>query len=223
MSPTPRHSLGKRLIYDFLRVVCRLIGVLFYRVRVRGREHWPQTEGALVCANHQSFIDPILVGLCCERRMNYLARKSLFKVTAFRWLIELLDAIPVDLEGSGLAGLKETLKRLKWGEFVLIFPEGTRTTDGELSPLRPGFLAVARKAKVPLVPVLFDGLYQAWPRSQVLPGWGTVHVEIGEPIGLERIAQLGDEELLAEMENRMRSLLARVRRERAHAVGLSSH
>ena len=92
-------------------------------------------------SNHQSHLDPVLVGLASDQRLNYLARDTLFGFAPFRWLINSLDAIPIDREGLGLGGLKETLKRLKRGESVLMFPEGTRTRDGEVGRLRPGFCA----------------------------------------------------------------------------------
>jgi 1-acyl-sn-glycerol-3-phosphate acyltransferase len=147
--------------------------------------------------------DPPLVGLTCPRRMNYLARDTLFRVPGLKQLISFLDAIPIDRDGGGLAGLKETLRRLKAGELVLIFPEGTRTRDGEVAPLKPGFIAVARRSKAPLIPVGLDGAYQAWPRTARLPRIGRVAVAIGEPISPEQVAALSDEDLLAELEQRI--------------------
>ena len=134
-----QRSAAKRLWYGFLQVFCRLLTLAVCRIRVVGREHVPQKQGGLLLSNHQSHLDPVLLGLACDRRLNYLARESLFRFTPFRWLIQSLDAIPIDREGVGLSGLKETLRRLKQDELVLIFPEGTRTRDGEISPLKPGF------------------------------------------------------------------------------------
>src|SRR5205085_8789890 len=125
-----------------------------------------------------------------SRRMNYLARDTLFRVPVLSQLITFLDAIPIDREGGGLAGLKETLRRLKAGELVLIFPEGTRTRDGSVAPLKPGFISVARRSRVPLIPVGIDGAYQAWPRSAPLPRLGQIAVVVGEPISAEQVAVL---------------------------------
>jgi 1-acyl-sn-glycerol-3-phosphate acyltransferase len=155
--------------YDVLRVMARCVAVWLFGLRVLGREHWPEGGGGLVCANHQSHFDPPLVGMTCSRRMNYLARDTLFNVPGLKQLIHFLDAIPIDREGGGLAGLKETLRRLKAGELVLIFPEGTRTHDGEVAPLKPGFIAVARRSRVPLIPVGVDGAFQAWPHEPPAP------------------------------------------------------
>jgi len=191
--------------------MARCVAVWLFGLRMQGREHWPASGGGLVCANHQSHFDPPLVGMTCSRRMNYLARDTLFNVPGLKQLIQFLDAIPIDREGGGLAGLKETLRRLKAGELVLIFPEGTRTHDGEVAPLKPGFIAVARRSKVPLIPVGLDGAYQAWPRTSKLPSLARLAVVIGEPITPDQIAELTDEDLLAELEQRMLTCHAQAR------------
>ena len=198
-----QRTFAQRLGYDTLRVLARLLVVGLFRLRVAGREHWPAAGGALVCSNHQSYFDPPLVGLTCSRRMNYLARDSLMRVPGLSQLIKFLDAIPIDREGGGLAGLKETLKRLKAGELVLIFPEGTRTHDGEVAPLKPGFIAVARRSRVPLVPVGLDGAYQSWPRTARFPRPARLAVVIGQPISPDEVAEMNDEDLLAELEQRI--------------------
>jgi 1-acyl-sn-glycerol-3-phosphate acyltransferase len=206
-----QRTLAQRFGYDVLRVLARMAAVGLFRLRVEGRENWPATGGGLVCANHQSYFDPPLVGLTCPRRMNYLARDSLFRVPVLSQLIAFLDAIPIDREGGGLAGLKETLRRLKGEELVLIFPEGTRTRDGEVAPLKPGFIAVARRSQAPLVPVALDGAFQAWPRTAWLPRLTRLAVVIGPPIGPAEVESLSDDELLAELEQRMLNCHSRAR------------
>jgi len=164
----------------------------------------------------------MLVGLSLDRRLNYLARETLFDFAPLRLIIQSLDAIPIDREGLGLAGLKETLRRVKRGELVLIFPEGTRSQDGEVAPLKPGFSALAKRAKVPLVPVGIDGAYQAWPRNQLLPWVGTIHVHIGAPIPVEQAQAADERELVAEVESRIRHCYQVARRGRLRAMGLGA-
>ena len=135
----PERSLFKRLGYDFFWATFRLLAIVYLRLRCSGGERVPAEGGALVCSNHQSYLDPILVGVVFRRRMNYLARKTLFSSGPFGWLIAFLDAIPIDRDGFGIGGIKETLRRLKRGEMVVVFPEGTRSPDGELQSLKPGF------------------------------------------------------------------------------------
>ncbi len=208
-------SLAQRLAYRGLRVVTRLTLVTVFAVRYKGRENIPDQGGGLICANHQSFFDPPLIGSGFNRRLNYLARKTLFRFFPFRWLIEFFDAIPIDREGSGLSGLKETLRRLKRGEFVLIFPEGTRSHDGQVSPLKPGFVAMARRSRVPLLPVGLDGAYDAWPRRVRFPRRARIHVCVGPPLEPEIFASLSDAQLVAELERRIRACHAAARQGRS--------
>jgi 1-acyl-sn-glycerol-3-phosphate acyltransferase len=212
-----QRSFAKHAWYEFLKVLCRLGTVVLFRLRASGREYMPKEGGLLVLSNHQSQFDPVLVGLCSERRMNFLARQSLFRFAPFRWLIQSLDAIPIDRDGTGLGGLKETLKRLKKEELVLIFPEGTRTSDGEVAELKPGFVALARRAGVPLLPVAIDGAYQAWPKGQTWPGWAVIHVDFGPAIMPHEIEQLDDAQLVAEVQSRIVACHARARASRGRA------
>jgi 1-acyl-sn-glycerol-3-phosphate acyltransferase len=184
-------------------VLVRCVGVWLFGLRVAGRENWPASGGALVCSNHQSHLDPLLVGLTCPRRMHFLARETLFRVPVLTQVLRYFDTIPIDREGVGLSGIKETLRRLKAGELVLIFPEGTRTRDGEVAPLKAGFIALARRSRVPLVPIGIDGAYQAWPRTSKFPGLSRIAVVIGPPILPDEFAALPDDDLLAELEQRI--------------------
>ncbi len=217
-----QRSLAKRLWYDFLHVACRLAGVLVFGIRCRGREHVPATGGGLVLSNHQSHLDPVLAGLAADRRLNYLARQTLFRFAPFRWLIDSLDAIPLDREGLGLAGLKETLKRLKRGELVLIFPEGTRTRDGAVGPLKPGFCALARRARVPLVLLGIDGAYDSWPRSSPLPMPAAIHIQFGPILTPAEIEKLDDDGLMAEVDRRIRECHCAAAAARRRAAGQES-
>jgi 1-acyl-sn-glycerol-3-phosphate acyltransferase len=204
--------LAKRWTYDLSHVATRLAAVVLLNIRVRGRHHLPREGGVLVCANHQSYLDPVLVGLACDRRLNYLARETLFRFAPFRLLIQWYDAIPIQRDGLGLAGLKETLRRLRRGELVLIFPEGTRTRDGRVAPLKPGFCALARRGHVPLLPVGIDGAFEAWPRGRAWPRLATVQVELGAPLTAAEVAGMDDAQLIDELERRIRFCHARAAR-----------
>jgi 1-acyl-sn-glycerol-3-phosphate acyltransferase len=206
-----QRSLFKRAGYGLLQIASQLSAVILLGYRCQRRERLPVEGGALICSNHQSFFDPVLIGLCFNRRLNYLARVTLFRFAPMRWVIEFLDAIPIDREGFGLGGIKETLKRLKRGEMVLIFPEGTRTSDGAVRPLKPGFVALARRGRVPLVPIGMDGAYDAWPRQAKLPRPTRVRLYVGEPISPEMVKSLSDEQLVRELEQRIRECHALAR------------
>jgi 1-acyl-sn-glycerol-3-phosphate acyltransferase len=207
----PQRSLLSLAWYELLRRGLQLLGVVIYRVRYSGRQNIPAEGGVLAVCNHQSHFDPPLVGLGCPRMMNYLARDTLFGFAPFRWLIRSANAIPIDREGSGLGGIKESLKRLKRGEMVLVFPEGTRTSDGKIAAFRPGFTALAVRSGAAILPVAIDGAYQAWPRRRKFPGLGRIRVHFGVPITPGEIAGRDERELLTETERRVRECLAQLR------------
>ncbi len=192
----------RRWTYYATCVILRMWGVALAGLRMHANHHWPKHQGGLVCANHQSYLDPLLVGICCPRRMNFLARETLFR-GPFGHVIAWYDAIPLQREGLGIGGIKESLRRLKRGELLLIFPEGTRTRDGQMQPLEPGFVALARRAKVPIIPLGIDGTFQAWPRSQRWPHPYPIRMEVGEPIPPEQFAEWDDQRLLEEVSRRM--------------------
>ncbi|REJ90261.1 MAG: 1-acyl-sn-glycerol-3-phosphate acyltransferase [Planctomycetota bacterium] len=205
MSRFPSASVEDRW-HDFVRVFARLVFTLVWKVRCFGREHQPPRGGVLVVSNHQSHLDPVLIGLAVDRRMNYLARQTLFDFWLLRWVIVLMGAIPIDREGGGLAGMKETLRRLKREQMILVFPEGTRTPDGEVAELKPGFCTLARRAKVHVLPVALDGAFEAWPRSKSIPRPGTIHIVLGKALTPLEVAAIDDDEtLLTEVDRRIRA------------------
>lgn len=194
----------QRFTYDLSRIAVRCVGRLFFGLRFQGMDRFPEEGGALVCSNHQSYFDPVLLGGFCNRRMNYLARESLFDSRLFGGLIRWYDAIPVRRDGMSISGLKATLKRLKQGELVVIFPEGTRSADGEIAPLKSGFCMLAKKAKVPLVPVAISGAFDVWPKSRRLPRLARITMVAGDPIPPEIVSSLDDANLVSLLDQRIR-------------------
>jgi 1-acyl-sn-glycerol-3-phosphate acyltransferase len=198
-----QRTLKQRVVYEAIRYMCQLGCVVCFGLRCHHRHRVPDEGAVLVCPNHQSYLDPVLVGVGIERRLNYLARKTLFRFRPFAWLIATLDAIPLEREGLGVGGIKESLRRLKRGEIVLIFPEGRRTLDGQVQPLQPGFCALARRGKATLLPVGIAGAFEAWPRFARWPRFGRVSVWIGDPIDPGRMRECDDDALLREVEQRI--------------------
>lgn len=191
-----------RFWHELFRFCVRLVWTFGYWVRYTGRQNIPLAGPVLVVSNHQSHFDPPLVGAGIPRQMNYVARRSLFTTPGFGWFIKWLGAIPIDREG-GVMGIRETLRRLKQGEMVLIFPEGTRSHDGRIGPFRPGFSALAFRTRAAVLPVAVEGAYQVWPRERKIPRLGVIHVHYCEPILPDELTQLDDETLIAEVRRRI--------------------
>ncbi|MGA2060409.1 MAG: lysophospholipid acyltransferase family protein [Thermoguttaceae bacterium] len=213
-----QHSLPNRLWYSFLRVVVQIAAVLVFGVRHSGQKNIPSQGGVLVVPNHQSHLDPPLVGMACRRHMNYLARETLFDFAPFAWLIRSINAIPIDREGFGIAGIKESLRRLKRGEMVLIFPEGTRTPDGQVKQFRPGFTSLAVRSRAAILPVAIAGAFQCWPKTRTFPRPGKIRVHYGRPILPQEYEGLNEQELVNLVENRVRQCQA----EALKQLGISS-
>ena len=170
--------------------------MIFYGARYYGRNNLPESGAVVLISNHQSHFDPPLLAVGLRRRLNFLARKSLFRFKPFAWCIDMLDAIPLDKEGIGFAGIMESLKRLKNGEAVLVMPEGERTWDGNIAPFLPGSLTLAQRTKSTILPAAICGCYEAFPRTQKFPIlWGKIRVVYGKPIPYEEIKNLTEEEL----------------------------
>lgn len=206
-APRPRgHSTFGRCLYAALWIVCRALGVSVFGVRTRFAQPLPDRGGLIVLSSHQSHLDPLLLGLACDRRLSSLARSSLYTFKPFGFIITALDAVPIDREASAVTAMKTVIKRLEDGAAVIIFPEGTRTATGRLGELKSGFALIAKKAKVPIVPVAIVGAWECWPKTRLVPRPGRIRLEFGRLIQPEEIAALDDRALVAECTTRLTEL-----------------
>lgn len=194
---------------------CLYLGLkFFFRIKYTNAKHVPRSGPTLLVANHQSFLDPPAVGCGYFRMTNYLARKTLFKFKPFGWLIDSVDAIPLETQGLGYQGIKETIRRLKNDEAVLIFPEGQRCYDGEIAPFTSGYASLAVKANATLVPVAIAGAFEAFPRTQKFPSFfkPRVRVEYGVPLTPADYAGLSADEINDLVVQRVTEIFERIRR-----------
>lgn len=198
--------------YNLYKNLIRFFAVPYFRIRYTGLQNIPREGGVLAVSNHQSHLDPPLVGAGCPRRMNYLARETLFRFAPFGRLIYSVGAIPLDREGVGLSGIKESLKRLKRGEMLLVFPEGTRSPDGEIHTFKPGFTTLAVRSKSAILPIAIEGAYRAWPRQARFPRPRPVNVHYGPPILSEEYAKIDERDLITLVETRIRQCQAELRK-----------
>ncbi len=206
--PTYRRGAVKAAWYWLTSTAIWVVAKLLYRLKTEGRLRVPSEGPVVLLANHTSHFDPPLVGGSARRQLSYLARDTLF-VGPFGWLIRSYDAVPVDRGGSGIAGIKATLKRLKQGGAILLFPEGTRSDDGEMKPFKPGFVSLVRRGKAAIVPVGFAGPHDVWPKGQSKPRLtGNIAIHYGEPIDFAETTSLSDQELVELAERRVRECAA---------------
>lgn len=195
-----------RTFYRVCQFPCRAAFLTLARGRVFGLRHVPAAGPGLLVCNHQSFLDPVLAAVALEREAHFMARESLFRQPRFRWLIETLNAYPVKRGEGDVGAIKETLRRLRQGALVTVFPEGTRTPDGGIGPMKPGIVLIARKARVPVIPTLIAGAYDMWPRNARLPRPGRIVVAYDEPIAPEALDGLEPEAAIETVRGRVVAL-----------------
>jgi 1-acyl-sn-glycerol-3-phosphate acyltransferase len=168
--------------YWFCYNLIRLVGRVCFRLRVLHRERMINHGPVILASNHQSYLDPPLVGSVADRAIFFLARKTLLDGAFFGWLLPKLNVIPVDQEGGDRSALKALIRILKAGEGTLVFPEGERTLDGQLRPALPGLGFVIAKTLAPVVPMRIFGAREAWPRGSGRVRFRPITVVVGEPI-----------------------------------------
>jgi len=179
-------SIALVLWYHFVRYLMATLTTVLLPWRATGQSNVPAAGGLLLVSNHVSFVDVFFLGIPLGRSLNYVARSTLF-VPVLASFMRSVGGFPIQREGIGASGLKETLRRLRKGGAVTLFPEGTRSRDGRLGLLKPGIAALVSRAKVPVVPVGLAGTFEVWPRCRLLPGRHPVRVHYGAPIFPEEL------------------------------------
>jgi 1-acyl-sn-glycerol-3-phosphate acyltransferase len=157
----------------------------YFGWRVAGAEHVPMSGPVILAANHESLVDPPLVGAACGRVISYLARESLFRNPVFGAVLRRVGAVPVDRDGASGKGLKTILERLRSGEGIILFPEGTRSPDGRLQAGRAGVGLVVLKSAAPVIPVRV-WTHEAFGRQHRFPRRRRVAVCYGAPLDMRR-------------------------------------
>lgn len=218
-SDTPHHpSLLQRGFYWFCWWIAWTVMTSIYRLRSYHRERVPRTGAVLIAANHQSHLDPPAVSLSCPHRpTHFLARSGLFRGRFFGWLISALNSIPIKEDASDLAAIRAVIQRLEAGAAVLIFPEGSRSPDGELREFKRGVALLMKRAGCPVVPAAVEGAFEAFPRHRSFPRlFGCrIAVMFGQPIPADELLKNGPDAALdrlrQEIESMRRVLKARAR------------
>jgi len=201
-SEQQRVGFARRLLWLVLRAIARVVMLLAFRLRTYGSTNVPERDGVILAASHQSYLDPILVTAPLRRMACFMARRTLFRNRYFGALIRALNAFELDQERPDRTALREAVGLLRSGWCLVVFPEGTRTRDGQIGPLHPGVISIAVRAGAPIVPVSIEGAFAAWPRGGgIRPHPIAVHY--GRPIGSEELRDIGREEAALRLRQRL--------------------
>lgn len=183
-----------KLFYHFCRFLFLLQFKILYRHKTFGSENVPNGR-AIIAPNHVSFYDPPLIGISCPEEVHFLAKDVLFEGPILGPIIRQLNAFPVSGNAGDLKTIKSLVQLLLSDEKVIIFPEGIRTYDGKLGPIKPGIARIAIRADAPIVPTFIHGTYEIWPRQNSYPKlWGHTLCAFGPPIYPENYQHLEKKE-----------------------------
>jgi len=191
----------------FARFICWCICRLCFRLKFYGLENVPKQGGFLLTSNHQSFMDPVLCGIQLKRVLCFLARDTLFKSRLFGGLIRSVNSIPVRRGEADTAAMKAIIDKLNQGRGVCMFPEGTRTEDGRISELKPGFGLLCRRGHAAILPTVVDGAFECWPRDKKLPKFGAeISICYGPVITAQQVSDTDPRELAKILTDTLRKI-----------------
>ena len=170
----------------------KFIAHSIFDLRVYGQDNIIEQGPALLAMNHQSFLDPPFAGISCQREIHYLARKTLFDIPVLGSIFRRINLIGLDREGSDVTALKAVIRVLRDGGCTVVFPEGTRSRDGNLQAAKPGAGFIIAKTLAPDVPMRIFGAFDAFPRGTKIPRMTPVTIVAGEPIHFTKADVSGD-------------------------------
>jgi len=174
-------------IYASIRTIADWFFNTFYDYSTSGISNVPPAGSVLFAANHISFYDPPAIGCQVHRPLNYFARDTLYK-GLFGKVLHQLDTIPVARNNADIKSLKAIFKALQGNAAVVIYPEGTRSADGQLAEPRPGAGMIACKSRADVLPIRIFGTFEVYGRRHKLPRFGgSIHIAYGR---LRKVAEI---------------------------------
>ena len=170
------------IVYNIFYNLAKLLARFLFSMKVVHPERMVEEGPLIIAVNHSSYFDPPLAGICSRRGVYYLARKTLLKWPFFGPLFPAMNVIPVERDGNDMSALREVIKKVKEGNAIILFPEGTRSKDGKLQPGRAGIGLVIAKTRAPVLPMRIFGAYEAFPKGSKALHLTNITVSIGKPI-----------------------------------------
>jgi len=170
------------IVYNIFYNLAKFLARFFFTMRVVHPERMIEEGPLILAVNHASYFDPPLAGICSRRGVFYLARSTLLKWPFFGPLFPAMNVIPVERDGNDMNALREVIKKVKEGNGVVLFPEGTRSKDGQLQPARAGIGLIISKTRAPVLPMRIFGAHEAFPKGSKGMRFTEITVVIGEPL-----------------------------------------
>lgn len=193
-----------RLVYYFGRFVFYIYLNLLYRLRIHGSENIPGRKPFIICSNHIKWIDPATVGVAipARYRIRFMAKKELFSIFIFSFLVRMAGAFPVNREQADYGAIKKAFQLLKEGQVLGLFPEGSRSESGKLQKAYNGAALIAVRSGVPVIPVAIVGPYRFLK---------PLHVYIGPPFVLPPLVYVSKEDKKAQLDEMSCEIMGKIR------------
>jgi len=170
------------MFYAVARFTVMLLFKICFRMKAFGRENFPKDGPVIVAPNHASFLDPVAVGISAPRVLNYMARDTLFRFRPFGKLLSMVNVFPLKREKGDVNAFRKALEQLKENKAILVFPEGTRSRDGNLQRPKDGIGFLSAMSGASIVPCYVKGSFKALPRGASFPRFEDVTVYFGKPV-----------------------------------------
>jgi len=157
------------MFYYVVKAICWLILKIFWRMEIIGIENLPQSGGLIIASNHVSYLDPAVLTASFNRKIYFLTKKEVFKNNFISFLLKNMNALPIDRGKVDMLAFKKAINILREEKVLGIFPEGTRSSNGELQELKLGTIKIAMKTGVPILPAGIIGTHKIYPRGIKFP------------------------------------------------------
>ncbi len=167
-----------KINWHFFRVLAKI----FFRLSTEGEENIPSSGPVILAANHCSYLDPPLITVGIKRQLTFLLKRELRAAPLLGWWLRRIGSIPVARGQGDMRSVMITLRTLREGKAILLFPEGTRSENGQMQPFETGAAWLAHKSQAPIVPVYISGTYEAYPRKAWFPRPKKIRTLIGQPL-----------------------------------------
>jgi 1-acyl-sn-glycerol-3-phosphate acyltransferase len=194
------------MLYRILRFIFRVYLRSVHRLRIVGTEHIPAEGPLILCANHTSYFDSMLMALCCRRPVRFLITETFYHHPLLGQVIQRCGAIPVSLEGDVRHLLRRGLAVLADGGVLGIFPEGRLSRTGATGHGEPGAALLAAASGAPIIPISIAGAFDVFPKGQRTPRPGSLTVTIHPPLSVE--SRRRDRVYLRHVTDRLMALIA---------------
>lgn len=161
------------MFYKLIRVIGNIILRMIFRIRISGKENVPMNGRFILCANHISNWDPVLISIVIPRQISWMAKKELFKTKTLSFILKHLGVFPVSRGDTDISAIKKSIRILKDEKVLGIFPEGTRVKEINLDNAKTGVALLSLRSNSPILPVYIESTYKLFSR---------VNIYIGKPL-----------------------------------------